>query len=204
VLSLLSLLNSDLGSLNSGESTLVKAVINLPPKLRSLPFSLSARKYISETNNRSMIDINRCIEGLNRKGYLVQEYGELGFRSSIDKLITMATTTNSLALEIILSVAQNIKEEPKEELKEKENDKQELGDLNPGGNEDLQPRKASRTRDLFGDRDEDSSGAVQVTEGVLQAPLSLSDAIAQELHLRDPLPSDTESDQYEYPDLSEE
>lgn len=132
VLSLLSLFNSDLGTLTEPEGNLVKSILNLPDKLKSVPFSLSARKYISEQTKRSMLNINRAIDGINEKGYLSEDFNEYDFKPGIKELIWLASSKNDLVIQISLGIKEQT------ELKETEDDQQELGSIDSSSNEEIQ------------------------------------------------------------------
>lgn len=115
-----------MGTLNEGERNLVKALITLPEKLRNVPFSLSARKYLSETYSMNMLTLNRNINSLKEKGYLVEAYGELDFQEGIKQLLWIANNKEELSIQINL-------------IKEIEDDKQAVADVDPEGNENVQP-----------------------------------------------------------------
>ena len=103
ILDILCVLQSDLRSLSIGERELILLVSGLPIELRYSPFSLAPRKIYAEKLNKSLTDVNRLIEQINKKGYLVEKWGEYFLLPAINNLMIQSSTVEELVIHIQLS-----------------------------------------------------------------------------------------------------
>jgi hypothetical protein len=130
IVDLLTILNSDLRPLTTGEREIILESQDLPDRLKSSPFSLAPKRYYAERLDKTLPEINRLIGQISAKGYLEEHYGEYFYKLGIGNLISLAKENREMTLQLSLI--------PKEDIRAEEEDvNEETYGVDKGDIEDI-------------------------------------------------------------------